>query len=365
MSDEKNGLWERLIATKRGNQEAQEPQNTESRLKSYLENEKTRSKSGELVIQPEQVEEPADKRRPVPILTGRLADYLSKQAARTQIASVNVTDKQTEPWTINDPQTRAAIAMSLILTSQLSSYAGTGIGGQWLNDARDNALRGFSGRDAVKIEVEAYELLNWFAAAIDPAWQQKAVERGEIVEKSASEDALNRILERAIRENIDLNMRYYTGSRGEFSERVISPLSIHAEKYLIAFCHKRNEERVFRLSRILQLTPVEANEQTKDMFFPVYRDESDGRSPASGVESVDRLIETISSRASANRNRTETEMPKAETGNSPKKTSKKETGDSPKKTSKKENTKQKDTDRTKKNSKNTGVQKSLPGLFED
>jgi hypothetical protein len=107
------------------------------------------------------------------------------------------------------------------------------------------------------LEVEAYDLLTWFAGSMDESWQLKSPESDNNPGKGeTSQSAVVTIISNAIHNHRDLLMRYYTGSRGEFSERRITPIEITAEKYLIAFCHLRQEERVFRLSRIVQLSPI-------------------------------------------------------------------------------------------------------------
>ena len=274
MSDDKSGLWDKLIQRK--NETAavnDESVGTEERLKSFLEKEKSRDASNEIKLRKDRPDAGENARRPVPVLHGKLAEYLSSQPQRQQFETIDLSGKRLESWTIDDPQKRAAIALSLILTSHLARFAGTGIGEHDLNEARDEALKDLEGRDTVRLEVEAYELLNWFAAAMNPEWQESHLKSTEIVKESASEDVLTHILERAINEKIDLRMRYYTGSRGEFSERVISPIAMSAEKYLIAYCHSRQQERVFRLSRILKLMPVVESQDTANMYFPVYKEE--------------------------------------------------------------------------------------------
>jgi predicted DNA-binding transcriptional regulator YafY len=41
------------------------------------------------------------------------------------------------------------------------------------------------------------------------------------------------------------------------TERQVSPISLEAETYLHAYCHLRRDDRVFRISRIAELEPVE------------------------------------------------------------------------------------------------------------
>ncbi len=194
---------------------------------------------------------------PLPQLSGKLADHLSKQPGRSQISSQPLTTQNSTPWVIDNLQTKAAIAMSLVLASHLTRFAGTILSEQQLTKARDSLLHTFNPKDAVMLEVEAYDLLTWFAGTMDESWQLKSPESDNNPGKGeTSQSAVVTIISNAIHNHRDLLMRYYTGSRGEFSERRITPIEITAEKYLIAFCHLRQEERVFRLSRIVQLSPI-------------------------------------------------------------------------------------------------------------
>lgn len=208
-----------------------------------------------------------------PHLTGKLADHLEQQAPRIIQNAAHQFSSENIPWTAEDLSTRAAITTALILTSHIIRFANTKLSAQHLIQARDSLLRSFKADDAVYMEVEAYELLQWLAAAIDSNWQPKTSYNEQNTIAETSEDALIQIISNAIHYQHDLEMKYYTGSSGKFSKRRITPIEITAEKFLIAYCHLRQEERVFRLSRIVTLCPADnAPEHAPKLCYPSLSD---------------------------------------------------------------------------------------------
>ena len=107
---------------------------------------------------------------------------------------------------------------------------------------------------------------------MNDSWKEKKAEQEDCPADPEACSSVESIIQYAIQNHIDLEMHYYTGSRGEFSERQITPIEITAEKYLIAFCHLRNEERVFRLSRIVQLSPAEKTPGYEKLCYPRGKD---------------------------------------------------------------------------------------------
>lgn len=58
----------------------------------------------------------------------------------------------------------------------------------------------------------------------------------------------------------------YISASGEQTERIVTPIELNRYKnteYLIAFCHLRNEERAFRIDRILESHPIVQKEKLK------------------------------------------------------------------------------------------------------
>lgn len=215
-------------------------------------------------VESEPIQEIPPERRAKPLLNGQLSEFLSKKPPREILTSSELLTSKTDAWTIEERDDRAVVAMSLILTSHLVRFGQTRLSENHLLQMRDSILHTMTANDAVKIEVEAYEILNWFAQTMNASWKET---------KTDSEcSSIECIIQYAIQHHIDLEMHYYTGSRGEYSERRITPIEITAEKYLIAYCHLRNEERVFRLSRIVQLSPAEKIEEYEKLCYPKEKD---------------------------------------------------------------------------------------------
>ena len=223
-------------------------------------------------VQEAPAEEIPPERRAKASLNGRLSEFLEKQASRDIISSSEKLTSKPQSWSIDDRDDRAIVSMSLILTSHLVRFSQTRLSESHLLHTRDSILHTMTASDAVKAEVEAYEILNWFAGAMNEAWKEPRNEQLNSPIDSEYSSSVESIIQYAIQNHIDLEMHYYTGSRGEFSDRRITPIEITAEKYLIAFCHLRNEERVFRLSRIVQLSPAEKILGYEKLCYPMGKD---------------------------------------------------------------------------------------------
>lgn len=193
-----------------------------------------------------------------PLLSGKLADYLATKKPREFKKKPERLISENVPITIEDNEVRAAVAMSVILASHLTRFASTTISENALLHFREQILKTFGAHDAVLLEIEAYDLLKWFAGAMNEEWMFSSPEMPQNEEQGLLDHIA--VLQRAIDEKLDLDMSYYTGARGEFSTRRITPIEIDAEKYLIAYCHTRKENRRFRLSRILSLNWVKSKQ---------------------------------------------------------------------------------------------------------
>lgn len=200
-----------------------------------------------------------------PILSGKLASHLAEQEPRHVAPALPFTAKTSQPWQVENAENKAMVALSLIVACHIVHYARAIFPEKALAFLRDDILQLFGAHDAVRLEVEAYDLINWFAGAMNETWQMPT-NAHVLPQEPVTDNALIPVLQRAIAQKRDLLMRYYTGSRGEFSERRITPLEVTAEKYLIAFCQLRQEERVFRLSRIIHLEAAEYREEDGTQF---------------------------------------------------------------------------------------------------
>jgi hypothetical protein len=152
---------------------------------------------------------------------------------------------------IRDPSEAGAAAVALLLLENVRRQAGTRLNERPLREMLERLLHDLPAKDRVVIEREAYRTLEWIGRAIDPAMDEV-----KPTPKQDGQETHLDLIRRAIKDGFDLEMEYYTGARSELNRRRITPDSVEAERYLHAFCHSRQDVRVFRLSRIGKMWPV-------------------------------------------------------------------------------------------------------------
>jgi len=196
---------------------------------------------------------------PVPAIKGRTIEHLRKHA-ESRVAQHDALqfEGRVEPLVIDHADEEAALALALIVLENLRRVGGTRIPQMALEGLLGKVLPRLGPKALMELDNEAYELLAWLGRSIDPGLsdpEEPAQEEIEQVDYDPTQAYID-LIRRAIREGFDLVMEYYTGGRGELSTRRVTPHTIKAEKYLHAYCHAREDERVFRLSRIGRLRPV-------------------------------------------------------------------------------------------------------------
>lgn len=111
-------------------------------------------------------------------------------------------------------------------------------------------------RAGTELKEKLFDLLpNQLRNEIEDLQKQVEVSNNTAVDYSESGGLFKRINE-AIRQQQSLNMEYYSFSGGELKTRTIDPYQIVYQDsfwYLVAFCHLRNEIRLFRVDRIRKL----------------------------------------------------------------------------------------------------------------
>lgn len=191
----------------------------------------------------------------IPSIRGRIAERLEQAPAR------NADDEPLEfPETpgdvlIRDSDERGVIALACLLLENLREHGGTRAQARPLDNVLRRILGTFGPKEVMDIEIEAYEILLWIAGAIDDDWEpnnQVPEDPGEITPSASHLE----LVQWAIAGGVDLEMDYYSRSRGELTHRRVTPISLEAETYVHAYCHLRRDERVFRISRIGDLQPV-------------------------------------------------------------------------------------------------------------
>jgi len=111
-------------------------------------------------------------------------------------------------------------------------------------------------------------------------------------ERLTYRDLLRRLLSgRMLRleERREVDLEYFAASRGETTRRTVLPLGLHHHQgvwYLAAFCTQREDNRVFRLSRILDARITDRIFDPPEGFDPVAFVEEAITVPLTGEQEV-------------------------------------------------------------------------------
>jgi len=91
------------------------------------------------------------------------------------------------------------------------------------------------------------------------------------------ERAHRAMLSRAAAANRRVVLEYYSGSRGDLSRRKVDPWLVFATAghwYMVGHCHRAGGERLFRLDRVVEVTPTEEPFERPASFDPASYSES-------------------------------------------------------------------------------------------
>jgi len=190
----------------------------------------------------------------LPTIKGRIAERLDRAEPRFEEGDPEMEFPE-EPGEVvlDSPEERGAVALACLIVENLREMGGTKAPKRALESAARKTLETLGRKEVMEIEIEAYEILLWLASAIDPEWSRQEPEQ---VEEITPESSKLEMIRWAIAGHHDLMMEYYTHSRGEMTERRVTPISLEAETYLHGYCHLRRADRVFRVSRVAELSPV-------------------------------------------------------------------------------------------------------------
>ncbi len=156
-----------------------------------------------------------------------------------------------ESFELVEKSEAGAVAIALVLLENIGRNNGTRVPMRTVRALLERLLPTLSARELMGVEREAYRTMQWVGEAIDPAMDDVDPAPPE---REGPETHLE-LIRRAIENVFDLEMEYFTGARTELTRRRITPHSVEAERYLHAYCHKRQDDRVFRLSRIGRIWP--------------------------------------------------------------------------------------------------------------
>lgn len=158
----------------------------------------------------------------------------------------------------------AAATVGLLMLDMVERTGRTRLFERAIDGALEQLTADLDPEEIMRLEVEAYEVLDWLVGDAQPVGSDTNVairnEDGILYDPDAPLEALIR---EALFQEFDVRIHYYTRKRGETTERVISPYAIAADKYVRAWCHARRAQRVFRMDRISYCVPVNGREFPK------------------------------------------------------------------------------------------------------
>ena len=160
---------------------------------------------------------------------------------------------------------RAVAAIGSLLLLELIRHGGCALPLGPAQRALRRLMESFPETDRHRLEMEAVEILLWLEDSLSllgDEWQE-VDDRGlypwedRVFPDAGKTDRIRR----AIEEESDLEIEYFTYSRNALTRRRVTPLAIEGGSKLRALCHWRRQERSFLLRRIKEIrrfrrTPV-------------------------------------------------------------------------------------------------------------
>jgi hypothetical protein len=151
----------------------------------------------------------------------------------------------------------AAAAVGLMMLNMVERHGRTRLFERAIDGALERLVEDLEPAEFMRLEVEAYEVLDWLVGDDEPVSSNPEIARreGDTVHYNADASP-ELILREALFQEFDVEIQYFTRKRAERNQRVISPYAIAADKYVRAWCHSRRAQRVFRIDRISRCVPV-------------------------------------------------------------------------------------------------------------
>lgn len=159
---------------------------------------------------------------------------------------------------VDQPDELAALAVGALVMRKVQEFGQTKLPTRSIDSLIERTTASLSAAEMMRLEVEAYEVLDWLLGGLPVSDADAALiarRDGERVLYDATASTVE-LLRRAIDEEFDCQIDYFSRRRGQMNRRRITPIALEAETYLRAYCHARKEERSFRLSRITRCVPV-------------------------------------------------------------------------------------------------------------
>lgn len=186
-----------------------------------------------------------------------LRDFdISPRLDATASSSLKVTSRR-GPFTVENSGEKAALAVAILVLSRIRNQGGTVVSDKSIDGLASRIMGEFTEDALGKVASEAAEVLHWLQGS------SSMEDEGQRIQESLfsapdyvfpMEDKIP-VIDQAIEDETDLLVDYYSRRRGQFTTRRVTPIKLMGEE-LTAFCHLRGDMRVFKLSRIRGVTPL-------------------------------------------------------------------------------------------------------------
>ena len=160
---------------------------------------------------------------------------------------------------VERPDEVASVLVGALVLQKCADFAQTRLPGRPIENLIDRLNKALGPKEIMRAEIEAYRVLDALVGGevLDDDALKQVAERGPDGVIHYDPDAAPAdLIRRAISEEFDLKIDYFSRSRGELNTRRITPERLEAETYVEAFCHARRDVRVFRLNRITRCLPI-------------------------------------------------------------------------------------------------------------
>lgn len=187
-----------------------------------------------------------------------LDDRLAERTPRPDGAKPTHFLKSRPVVRLDKPEEVSALIVGAMVLQKADGFGQSRLFSRAIEGLIERATRELTAREVMELEVEAYTIADWLVGG-DPVSPEdaEAIARrdGDTVLYDPHASTVD-LLQRAIDEEFDVKIDYFSRARGEMNTRRVTPRALEAETYLRAYCHSRSDDRSFRLNRITRCVPV-------------------------------------------------------------------------------------------------------------
>lgn len=206
-------------------------------------------------------------------LNDRLAERTGTVNRKVQPAPILQSAAQTR---LAQSDEVAVAVVGALIVQKLAEFGQTRLYQRAADQIIERLTQQLTSPEVMELEVEAYELMDFLAGRAFTTDEHPAAHRdGGRILYDPTASPLD-LIQRAIDEGFDVKIDYFSRRRGEMNTRRITPRAVRAETYVNAFCHARQSERVFRISRITRCIPIHGTPDRPPASKPSIEHERDG-----------------------------------------------------------------------------------------